>query len=32
MKITHKNLSALYRYLKCDLYAWISTDIWEGEY
>jgi len=31
MKITHKKLSALDIYLKCDLYAWISADSWEGE-
>jgi hypothetical protein len=30
MKIKHKNLSALNRYLNCDYYAWTSTDIWEG--
>jgi hypothetical protein len=31
MKLVHKKLSALYRYLKCGLYALISIDVWEGE-
>jgi hypothetical protein len=30
MKIWHKKLSALDRDLKCDLYTWISTDVWEN--